>query len=141
MPRENLGHIELNVPGRHNIPQRGGCRCRRPAVGATPAQIRSICPSSGALTGWFEVLGQVNGVTITDDYAHHPAELKVTLGGRQRDGFQSGMGGVPAFTYSRTALLWRILPKVLPLQTGWSSRPSWAPRSQHPWDLRQRLGG
>lgn len=61
------------------------------------------------------MLGQVNGVTIADDYAHHPAELKVTLEAAKEMDFNRVWAVFQPFTYSRTALLLEDFAKVLPI--------------------------
>ena len=112
---ENLGHIELNVPGRHNILNAVAAAAAALAVGATPAQIQEHLPQFRGAHRRFEVLGQVNGVTIADDYAHHPAELKVTLEAAKEMDFNRVWAVFQPFTYSRTALLLEDFAKVLPI--------------------------
>lgn len=112
---ENLGHIELNVPGRHNILNAVAAAAAALAVGATPAQIQEHLPQFYGAHRRFEILGQVNGVTIADDYAHHPAELKVTLEAAKQMDFKRVWAVFQPFTYSRTALLLEDFAKVLPI--------------------------
>ena len=112
---ENLGHIELNVPGQHNILNAVAAAAAALAVGATPAQIQEHLPQFRGAHRRFEVLGQVNGVTIADDYAHHPAELKVTLEAAKEMDFNRVWAVFQPFTYSRTALLLEDFAKVLPI--------------------------
>ena len=112
---ENLGHIELTVPGRHNILNAVAAAAAALAVGATPAQIQEHLPQFRGAHRRFEVLGQVNGVTIADDYAHHPAELKVTLEAAKEMDFNRVWAVFQPFTYSRTALLLEDFAKVLPI--------------------------
>jgi UDP-N-acetylmuramate-alanine ligase len=84
------------------------------AVGATPAQIQEHLPQFRGAHRRFEVLGQVNG-TIADDYAHHPAELKVTLEAAKEMDFNRVWAVFQPFTYSRTALLLEDFAKILPI--------------------------
>jgi UDP-N-acetylmuramate--alanine ligase len=54
----------------------------------------------------FEVRGEVNGVTIVDDYGHHPTEIKSTLAGaRLRYPGQPIWAVLQPHTYSRTKTL------------------------------------
>jgi UDP-N-acetylmuramate--alanine ligase len=54
----------------------------------------------------FEVRGEVNGVTIIDDYGHHPTEIKATLAGaRNRYPGQTIWAVLQPHTYSRTKAL------------------------------------
>jgi len=67
-----------------------------------------LCEGLSTFTGAgrrFEILGEVDGVTIADDYAHHPAELKVTLEVAKKMGYNRVWAVFQPFTYSRTALL------------------------------------
>ncbi len=53
----------------------------------------------------FEKIDEVNGVTIVDDYAHHPKELEVTLSAAKNLGFNRVWAVFQPFTYSRTKIL------------------------------------
>ncbi len=77
--------LELRVPGLHNL------RNAAMAVGATLAVGADVDGAVDGLSGFagvgrrFELLGTVRGVTVLDDYAHHPSEVAATLGAlRQR---------------------------------------------------------
>jgi UDP-N-acetylmuramate--alanine ligase len=50
-------------------------------------------------------LGEVNGVTIVDDYAPHPAEIEVTLKAAAKMGYNAVWAVFQPFTYSRTERL------------------------------------
>ena len=110
---EKLFRIELHVPGEHNIIN---------AVAAAVAALREgvsgtdIARSLAAFTGAgrrFEVLGKVRGITIADDYAHHPAELTVTLKAAMEMDFGQVWAVFQPFTYSRTAMLLDDFAKAL----------------------------
>ena len=61
----------------------------------------------------FEVLGEVNGVTIVDDYAHHPTEVAATLATAKELGFKRVWAVDQPFTYSRTRALLHEFAEVL----------------------------
>lgn len=65
------------------------------------------------LAGFDEILGKVRGVTIADDYAHHPKELEVTLKAASQMGFGQVWAVFQPFTYSRTSLLFDDFVRVL----------------------------
>ncbi len=71
--------LRLQVPGMHNL------RNATAALGVVHALGGSIEGALGALAGFggvgrrFERLGDAGGVTLVDDYAHHPTELVATL--------------------------------------------------------------
>lgn len=76
---ENLGTIELHVPGSHNI---FDCLCAVGAAlwsGISFEQIQSGLQKYRGPKKRFEYKGTFNGVTIVDDYAHHPSEIRATL--------------------------------------------------------------
>ena len=53
----------------------------------------------------FEMLGEFNGVTVADDYGHHPRELSVTLDAALAMGYDRVIAVFQPFTFSRTKLL------------------------------------
>ncbi len=71
--------LQLRVPGLHNL------RNATAALGVVAALDAPLAPALQALAEYqglgrrFERLGEVNGVEIIDDYAHHPTELVATL--------------------------------------------------------------
>jgi UDP-N-acetylmuramate--alanine ligase len=77
----DLGEISLHVPGRHNVLN----SLAAIAVGLelqVPFAVvkRGIEKFTGVFRRW-ELKGQVAGITVIDDYAHHPTEIKATLQG------------------------------------------------------------
>jgi len=75
-----LGRIQLRVPGMHNVAN----SLAAVTVGLTLGiPFDAIAAGLGAFTGTgrrFEKLGEAGGVLIIDDYAHHPTEIRATLG-------------------------------------------------------------
>ncbi len=61
----------------------------------------------------FEKLGEVNGITVVDDYAHHPTELEATLNSAMEMGFKNVWAVFQPFTFSRTAMLLDDFARVL----------------------------
>lgn len=103
--KEKLCNVELSVPGRHNILN---------AVAAAAAAIDLGADINGVICGLrnfkgagrrFEILAEKNGIVFADDYAHHPAELEVTLSTAKAMGFKKVWAVFQPFTYSRTSML------------------------------------
>jgi len=102
----NSATVELQVPGKHNV--------ANALAALTVAQLLGL-PLVGAAqalgkfigTGRrFEVRGEAGGVTIIDDYAHHPTEIKVTLAAaRTRYPGRRVWAVWQPHTYSRTQTL------------------------------------
>jgi UDP-N-acetylmuramate--alanine ligase len=71
--------VNLKVPGRHNV---GNALAAVAAARTVGIRIDKIVEGLEAFTGTgrrFERLGEVGGVLIVDDYAHHPTEIRATL--------------------------------------------------------------
>ncbi|WRS28905.1 UDP-N-acetylmuramate--L-alanine ligase [Oscillospiraceae bacterium MB08-C2-2] len=110
---EKLTDIALSVPGKHNVLNALAAAAAALEVGATPEQIAEHLFQFKGAGRRFEILGTKNGVTIADDYAHHPAELGVTLEVAQEMGYNKVWAVFQPFTYSRTALLLDDFARVL----------------------------
>lgn len=102
---KKIAKLEINVPGRHNILNAVAACVAALEVGVTPAQLIKALPGFTGAGRRFEVLGVKNGVTIVDDYAHHPAEIKTTLEVANKMGYNKVWAVFQPFTYSRTAIL------------------------------------
>lgn len=110
---EFLGHVSLRVPGHHNVYNSLAAIavCMHNSV-AAEGSIKSLENFTGAGRR-FEKLGTYNGIDIADDYAHHPAELKVTLEAAMEMGYKRVWAVFQPFTYSRTAMLMDDFAEVL----------------------------
>ena len=76
---QNLGGVTLKLLGMHNVANSLAAAAVAHACGAKP---EDICRYLGEYTGATRRLtwrGQVKGVTVVDDYAHHPTEVRATL--------------------------------------------------------------
>ena len=82
-------------------------------AGASPEAIAREAVKFGGAGRRFEVYGEFSGVTIADDYAHHPTEIGATLTAAKAMGFQNVWAVFQPFTYSRTAMLLEDFAKVL----------------------------
>ena len=61
----------------------------------------------------FEKIGVAKGITIVDDYAHHPSEIAVTLKSAMDMGYNKVWAVFQPFTYSRTAMLMKEFKEAL----------------------------
>ena len=79
--KKELGTIMLQVPGNHNVQNSLGAIAVGLELGVPFEKIKSgIEKFSGVYRRW-EKKGEMNGVTVYDDYAHHPTECRATLSG------------------------------------------------------------
>ena len=110
---EILGHIQLNVPGRHNILNALAAIAASMHAGASFAACKEALESFGGAGRRFENLGEYKGITFADDYAHHPAELRVTLEAAMKMGYNTVWAVFQPFTFSRTYMLMDDFAEVL----------------------------
>lgn len=81
-----LGTIELSVPGRHNAYNALAAFIVCREAGVTFADFaRAIRLFRGAKRR-FQVIGEACGVLVVDDYAHHPTEIRATIGAAKASG-------------------------------------------------------
>jgi UDP-N-acetylmuramate--alanine ligase len=76
---ERLGAIALQVPGRHNILNSLAAVASGLALGATVNDMAAGLASFGGVERRFQRLGEARGISVIDDYAHHPTEIAATL--------------------------------------------------------------
>lgn len=102
---KTLCEITLHVPGRHNVINALAAAATALYLGAPVDGIVQGLSHFGGAGRRFERIGIAKGVTIVDDYAHHPAEISVTLNAARGMGYSRIWAVFQPFTFSRTALL------------------------------------
>lgn len=76
---EYLGCLELSVPGLHNLSNALAVVVVGMVVGIPFNGIAAALKKFKGAGRRFQFLGEVNGIKVIDDYAHHPSEIKATL--------------------------------------------------------------
>ena len=76
---KQLGTVALRVPGMHNVRNSLAAIASGIALGATLPQMARGLESFTGVERRFQRIGEPRGVTIIDDYAHHPTEIEATL--------------------------------------------------------------
>ncbi|HAG69188.1 MAG TPA: UDP-N-acetylmuramate--L-alanine ligase [Lachnospiraceae bacterium] len=71
--------IELKIPGVHNIANSLAAIAAAHALGISNEAVVSALKSFKGVDRRFEYKGSFSGVTVIDDYAHHPTEIEATL--------------------------------------------------------------
>ncbi len=110
---EKKAVVELSVPGAHNVLNALAAIAAAHYAGVS---IENAAENLTSFTGAgrrFEKLAEVNGITVVDDYAHHPAELKVTLESAMKMEFGTVWAVFQPFTFSRTYMLLDDFAEVL----------------------------
>jgi UDP-N-acetylmuramate--alanine ligase len=74
-----LGTLTLGAPGMHNVRNALGALVVARHAGATFDAARTALRSFTGVARRFQELGSARGITIVDDYAHHPTEIAATL--------------------------------------------------------------
>lgn len=110
---ENLGRITLGIPGKHNVYNALAVIASAMYSGVTFEQCAKGIANFHGAGRRFEILAEIDGITIADDYAHHPKELEVTLETAMKMGYNKVWAVFQPFTYSRTAILFDEFVRVL----------------------------
>ncbi len=76
---EPLGKFELALCGRHNVRNALAALGVVLALGQDPRAAVSALASFTGVERRFQTLGEAGGITVVDDYAHHPTEIAATL--------------------------------------------------------------
>lgn len=102
---EKLTRFNMHIPGRHNIYNGLASFAACYSEGIAPDDIAKAVESFTGAGRRFEFLGEYNGFTLADDYAHHPTEIKATLSAAKELNYNNVIAVFQPFTFSRTALL------------------------------------
>ena len=74
-----LGELNLTIPGAHNLLNAAAAIAMGEQLGAPIAQLLSGLSNFTGARRRFEIRGSTNGITVIDDYGHHPTEIRATL--------------------------------------------------------------
>lgn len=77
--RRELGRVDLPLRGMHNVRNATGALAMAMSLGVSFADARRSLNRFGGVGRRFDVRGQVDGITLVDDYAHLPSEIEVVL--------------------------------------------------------------
>ncbi len=102
---EKLTSVKLIVPGKHNVYNSLAAAATAHYLGATANEISENLHKFGGVHRRFEILGTPDGITVADDFAHHPTELTATLNAAMNMGFRKVWAVFQPHTFSRTAML------------------------------------
>jgi UDP-N-acetylmuramate--alanine ligase len=82
-----LGPFALHVPGRHNVLNATAAVAIGVQLGLAPEDIAKGLASFRGVDRRFQTKGRVGGVTVIDDYGHHPTEILATLQAARECGY------------------------------------------------------
>ena len=98
-------HVELKAAGRHNVMNALGVAAAADSLGIMAEDIARGLSAFAGTKRRMEYKGNYNGADIYDDYAHHPTEIKASLGAMRGFGEGRLICFFQSHTYSRTYAL------------------------------------
>ncbi len=105
---ENLGEVTLSAPGRHNVENALAAVTVASELGIPFDRIREGLSDYRGVHRRFQVKGERDGVTVVDDYGHHPVEIGATLSAaREVWSDRRVVVGFQPHRYSRTHALFQ----------------------------------
>jgi len=85
---QDLGEFRLHVPGAHNILNATAAIAVGVGLDLPADQIRSALEMFRGVDRRFQLRGRAAGVSVIDDYGHHPTEIRATLAAAHQCGFR-----------------------------------------------------
>lgn len=76
---EKLGSLVTGLPGEHNLRNVMAAVSLCLEIGISLADVEKALETFKGTSRRFEIIGDVNGVTVIDDYAHHPTKVRETI--------------------------------------------------------------
>lgn len=110
---EVLGTIRLRVPGLHNISNAVAAAALALELGISLSGIQKALSDFSGTERRFEIKGHLGGITIVDDYAHHPTEISATLRAAKTYPHSRIICVFQPHTYSRTKAFLADFAKAL----------------------------
>ncbi len=102
---EAVDDMAIFVPGKHNVLNALAATAAARSAGVSYDGISMGLQVFRGTIRRFEKIGEANGVTVIDDYAHHPTEIASTLRAAKSLDFKRVWAIFQPFTYSRTEML------------------------------------
>ena len=99
---QRLGNVTVGVPGQHNVKNALAAVTVGIEVGVPFQNIADALARFTGVYRRFEVKGEVGGVMVVDDYAHHPTEVKATLDAIRQGWNRRIVAIFQPHTYTRT---------------------------------------
>jgi UDP-N-acetylmuramate--alanine ligase len=103
--QRRLATVNLRVPGRHNVLDALAAFATLAELGLSPEKIVPALETFTGAVRRFQLKGERDGVTVVDDYAHHPTELRATLSAAREGGWSRVIAVFQPHLYSRTEYL------------------------------------
>ena len=112
---DKLGKISMNVPGRHNVSNAVAACALALEMNISFVSIQAALAQFGGTARRFEYKGLLGGITIVDDYAHHPTEIAATLTSAKNCKLERIVCVFQPHTYTRTKAFLKEFAEALSL--------------------------
>jgi UDP-N-acetylmuramate--alanine ligase len=110
---DELGEVILPMPGQHNVLNALGVLAVADFLGIPFDTYVKALSSFEGVARRFTVRGEVGGVTVVDDFGHHPAEVRATLSGAKASfGGRRIIAAFQPHRFTRTRDQWAEFPKA-----------------------------
>ena len=110
---EFFTHVELRVPGEHNVKNALAAAAAAIALAVDPKAVSDGLAAFRGAGRRFEHKGSYHGAEVYDDYAHHPGELQALLTAARTLGYERIICAFQPHTYTRTKALFDDFVRVL----------------------------
>ncbi len=112
---KNLGKLNLRLRGEHNIKNALAAAAAAFEMGIDIDTIKRGLEKFEGSRRRYEHKGEINGITIIDDYAHHPTEIKATLEAAKNSKYNKLYCVFQPHTFTRTKKLLKELSESFDL--------------------------
>lgn len=133
-----LEHIELSVIGSHNVSNSLPAIALARSLNIPMNVIKKALKSFTGTERRFQYKGEIGGVTIIDDYAHHPTEVVATLTAAKNYPHKTTWCVFQPHTYTRTKAFLKEFAKALSLADKVVLADIYAARETNPGDISSR---
>ena len=100
-----LTEVNLSVPGRHNVENALAAAGVGLELGLSASEIRRGLERFRGADRRFQIKAEADGITVVDDYGHHPAEIRATLEAARTSGAKRIWAIFQPHRYTRTQAL------------------------------------
>jgi UDP-N-acetylmuramate--alanine ligase len=99
---EDLGEFHIGVPGAHNVLNATAAAAMARELEIPAEAVREALASFAGPDRRFQIKGRERGITVVDDYGHHPTEIRSTLSAARQCDFRRILVVFQPHRYSRT---------------------------------------
>lgn len=132
---EKTGHFSLSVIGEHNVSNTLACLALASLYGIESDTLQRALTAFHGTDRRFEYKGEKNGITIIDDYAHHPTEIRATLTAAANYPHKTLWCAFQPHTYTRTRAFLKDFAASLSLADKIILADIYAAREKDPGDI------